>query len=259
MSLIRLQNLVIGYKTEPISTALSVELPPKQVICLLGANGCGKTTLLKTILGLLKPIQGEIFIDDKNQAQWTRKQLAQFIGYVPQAHHSLFPFSVEEVVLMGRTAYLDWYRSPHIQDIDIAVDSLKTLGIEHLRKRIYTQLSGGERQLVLLARALAQQPHCLIMDEPTSSLDFGNQLRVLEYIDKLRNTGLSILFTTHQPEQAKQTADQVMLFHQGRIIAQGKPQMVMTLNNLALIYHLDPAVLQKNLSFLNERRKYEDY
>ena len=158
MSLIRLQNVVIGYKTTPISTALSLELPAKQVICLLGANGCGKTTLLKTVLGLLKPLQGEIFIDAKAQSQWTRNELAQFIGYVPQAHHHLFPFSVEEVVLMGRTAYLDWYRCPKKDDINIAVDSLKTLGIEHLRRRIYTQLSGGERQLVLIARALAQQP-----------------------------------------------------------------------------------------------------
>ncbi len=252
MSLFELKNLVIGYKNTPISTALNLQVPQRQVIVLLGANGCGKTTLLKSLLRLIPTLSGSITIAAKPQAQWSNRQLARFIGYVPQAHQAVFPFKVEDVVLFGRTAYLPWYRVPQRQDRDIARQCLQSLNIDGLRHRSYNQLSGGERQLVLIARALAQQPQCLIMDEPTSNLDFGNQLRVLEYIEQLKASGLSILFTTHQPEQARRIADQSLLFHQGRIIAQGKPTETMTLENLATIYQLTPSVLRKNLTFLTE-------
>lgn len=260
MTLFSLNNVVIGYQSSAISTALNCQLPEKQILVLLGANGCGKTTLLKSMLKLIPSLKGEIYFKNKALSKWDNRQLAQSIGYVPQAHHAIFPFKVEDVVLFGRTAHLSWYQVPQKQDRDIAQQCLATLGIEHLRHRIYNHLSGGEQQLVLIARALAPQPDCLIMDEPTSNLDFGNQIRILEYIYQLKEQGLSILFTTHQPEQAKQIADQVLLFHQGNLIAQGQPQQVMTLSNLSLIYQLPYSTLQKNLSFLMmPEEKYEHH
>ncbi|AKD38882.1 hypothetical protein I926_07830 [Pasteurella multocida subsp. multocida OH4807] len=251
MSLIQLNDLSIGYKKTVLASEINLQLEANQIICLLGANGCGKTTLLKTILGLLPALSGEILLQNRPHFEWTQKQLAQFIGYVPQVHH-LFHFTVQEVVLMGRTAHLSWYSTPKKSDIDIAEQCLDTLGIAHLSQRFYHQISGGERQLVLIARALAQQPSFLIMDEPTSNLDFGNQLRVLEKIEQLKQRGLSILMTTHQPEQSMQIADRAILFHQGKIIANGEPKHTLTTKNLATIYQLDEQLLRKNLRTIYE-------
>ncbi|AET16830.1 TPA: ABC transporter ATP-binding protein [Pasteurella multocida] len=246
MSLVTLKHVSIGYKKQVLASDLNLQLEPNQVVCLLGANGCGKTTLLKTLLGLLPTLAGEILLQNRPHFTWTQKELAQFIGYVPQVHH-LFHFTVQEVVLMGRTAQLAWYSSPKQKDIAIAEQCLSTLGIAHLSQRFYHEISGGERQLVLIARALAQQPAFLIMDEPTSNLDFGNQIRVLEKITQLKQTGLSILMTTHQPEHSFHVADRTILFHQGRIIANGTPKQTLTTQNLAKIYQLDEDVLRKNL------------
>lgn len=249
MSLIQLHNLSIGYPKHIIAKDLNLSFNGNEVVCLLGANGCGKTTLLKTILGVLPKLSGELLIQNKDQKQWQRNLLAQFLGYVPQAHNHVFPFTAEEVVLMGRTAHLSWCSSPKQVDKDIAQSCIERLGIAHLAQQPYTQLSGGERQLVLIARALAQEPTFLIMDEPTASLDFGNQIRVLEQIEQLKQQGLSILMTTHQPEHAMRIADRIILFHQGNVIADGDPQSCLTADNLATIYSLDKSVISKNLHF----------
>lgn len=247
MSLIQLQDLTIGYRGQIIAEKLNLSFQSQEVTCLLGANGCGKTTLLKTILGVLPKISGEIFINQKPQQKWQRSELSKYLGYVPQAHNHVFPFTVEAVVLMGRTAHLDWYSSPKAEDKVIAHECIQQLGIEHLTHKPYTQLSGGQQQLVLIARALAQNPSFLIMDEPTASLDFGNQMRVLEQIEKLKAQGLSILMTTHQPEHAMQIADRIILLDHGNIIADGSPKECLTLKNLAKIYALDEAIIAKNL------------
>lgn len=246
MSLLQLQDLSIGYGGNVLASSLNLTLEPHQVICLLGANGCGKTTLLKTILGLLPPLSGSILFKNRPHLSWTQKALAQWIGYVPQVHQ-LFQFTVLDMVLMGRTAYLAWYSSPKKADIDIAEHCLATLGIAHLSQRFYHQISGGERQLVLIARALAQQPACLMLDEPTSHLDFGNQIRVLEKIAQLRDNGLSIFMTTHQPAHSLHIADRAILFHQGTILVEGAVKQTLTVKNLATLYHLDETILRKHL------------
>lgn len=247
--MIELKQLSIGYQF-PLAEQLNLCFQTGKITALLGSNGCGKTTLLKTILGILGPFQGEIFIQNRPHITYSQKELASLIGYVPQAHHGIFAFRVLDVVLMGRTAFFSWFSSPKLSDIQVAQNCLARLGILALQDKIYTQLSGGERQLVLIARALAQQPQCLIMDEPTSNLDFGNQIRVLEQIVQLKQQGLTIIFTTHQPEQAFYYTDQVVLFHQGKIMAQGFPQNVMTIEHLSKIYHLDKHQIQRALPFL---------
>ncbi|MBP6115346.1 MAG: ABC transporter ATP-binding protein, partial [Neisseriaceae bacterium] len=178
------------------------------------------------------------------------KQLAQKVGYVPQAHQDLFPYLVLDMVQMGRTAHLSWFSTPGPKDQAIAHACLAQMGISHLSARRYTELSGGERQLVLIARALAQQPRLLIMDEPTASLDFGNQIRVLATIEQLKAQGLAILLTTHQPEHAHRVADRVVLLHQGQILANGKPAEVLTAAHLATLYNLEEAQLHQHLAFL---------
>ncbi|EIJ68992.1 ABC transporter ATP-binding protein [Pasteurella bettyae] len=238
------RDLSIGYHKSAVGFDLNFTLNQQEVVCLLGANGCGKTTFLKTLLGLLTPIAGEVYLNHKALSTFSAREIAQMIGYVPQAHQ-LFPYSVEEVVLMGRTAHLPWYSTPNKQDIAIVHQSLESLNIAHLTQRIYTELSGGERQLVLIARALSQQTNILILDEPTSNLDFGNQIKVMEHIQNLKRQGFTILLTTHQPEQAEQIADRVLLFHQGHIIADAPPEKTLTIENLAQIYGLEEQLLRK--------------
>lgn len=250
MSILALDSVNTGYRERVVGKNINLHFLPNQVMCLLGGNGCGKTTLLKTILGTLRPLAGSILVDGRSQQTWTRRELARFIGYVPQAHNDMFPFTVQQVVLMGRTAHMSWSSTPGRHDRDVARDCLGMLGIERLSDRLYTQLSGGERQLVLIARALAQQPRFLIMDEPTASLDFGNQIRVLEHINTLKSQGMTILFTTHQPDQAAQIADQVVLLHEGGIFGVGKVTEVLTAEKLGALYGLDQAVVSRSLGFL---------
>jgi len=218
---------------------VTFHVDPGELVCVLGPNGCGKTTLLKNILGLLKPSCGSILIDGKDVHKLSPQKLAQLMGYIPQNHTPPFPYKVSEVVLMGRTPYLTSLAMPDKKDLDIAYDSLKKLNITHLKDKIYTKISGGERQMVLIARALAQEPKILIMDEPTSSLDFGKQNLVLEHVRMLSQKGISILMVTHDPAHALFCADKVITMKQGRILKIGNAQDVVSEDMLKYIYDMD--------------------
>lgn len=248
--LLQLHDLGTGYRQRLVCGGIQFTLPARSVTCLLGANGCGKTTLLKTILGNLPPLRGSITIAGRPQTSYSRAELARCLSCVPQSQSSGFAFTVEEVVLMGRTAHLPWYRTPQKSDRAIALQCLQTLDAAHLLQRNFNQLSGGERQLVLIARALAQQPQILIMDEPTASLDFGNQIRILEQIQALRTQGLAILMTTHQPEHARQVADHIVLLHQGKMRAQGPGAEILSARHLGAIYGLEPQTITSHLPWV---------
>ncbi len=247
--LILLDQVVLGYGRKKISNPLTIDFNHNEVVVLLGANGCGKTTLLKTALRLILPLSGHILLKNRDQAKWQRRALAKLIGYVPQAQSHLFAFDVEDIILMGRTAYIGWGNSPAAEDYKIVQDVVARLGIEKLQKKRYPELSGGEKRLVLIARALVQQPEVLIMDEPTASLDYGNQLRILEQVLALKAEGMTILMTTHQPEHAYQVADRLLLMHNGEILADGVGSEVLTTRNLATIYQLEERIIQQNLNF----------
>ena len=156
-------SAVCGYRDKVILKDISFSVSSSEILCLLGPNGVGKTTLFKTILGFLKLKGGSVRVDGEDLAGWSRKKYAQRIGYVPQMHTPPFPFTVFDVVAMGRTAHLDAFASPSRADLEIAADALDSLGITPLKDRIYTEISGGERQMVLIARALTQQPQLLVM------------------------------------------------------------------------------------------------
>jgi iron complex transport system ATP-binding protein len=224
------------------------------VLCLLGPNGSGKTTLFRTLLGLLPAQGGRVAMDGADLSSRARHEVARLVSYVPQAHAAFFPFTVEEVVLMGRTAHLGVFSSPARHDREVAGAVLERMRLAPLADSIYTRISGGERQLTLIARALAQEARIVVMDEPTANLDFGNQVRVLEHIRSLARSGIGILLSTHDPDQAFLCANRVAMLHEGRLARLGAPDEVITAESLKQIYGVEVAVIRVPLPGGGERR-----
>ncbi len=241
-AVLTVRSLDFGYHGRAVGRGVSFAVAPGEVLCWLGPNGGGKTTLFRTLLGLLPALAGEVRVDGTELSRWTRRAVARRIAYVPQAHASFFPFAVRDIVLMGRTAHLGLFAVPGAHDIAEADAALARLGIAHLAERVYTEISGGERQLALIARALAQAPQLLVMDEPTASLDFGNQVRVLEQVRDLAASGIAVLLSTHDPDHAFLVADRVALLHGGRLLALGRPEETVTPATLRQLYGIDVAV-----------------
>ncbi|MEG0476783.1 MAG: ABC transporter ATP-binding protein [Raoultibacter sp.] len=241
------KDLHCGYGRKEIVHGVSFELEKGEFVCVIGSNGCGKTTLLKNLLGLVKAFSGEVVMQGKNVQTLSDLQRAQMFAYIPQAHTPPFPYSVADVVLMGRTPYVGRMARVSAEDRRIAWEAMCTLGIEHLAQRTYTKLSGGQQQLILIARALTQQPELIIMDEPTASLDFGNQHTVLARMRDLVKTGVSVLMVTHDPHHAFYCADRVVVMGQGRIIAEGPPDTIVTQQCLEAIYHTHVDVVEVTL------------
>lgn len=230
-------KLTIGYGERVVGRDLDVSLREGEVLALLGPNGGGKTTLLKTLLGLLPAQSGTVRLGDKPLSDFSIRERAKEIAYVPQVHAGTFAFTVETVVLMGRTAHGSIFAGPNAKDREVAAQTLERFGIGVLRDRPYTEISGGERQLVLLARALAQEPRFVVLDEPTASLDFGNQGKVMREIRALAGSGLGVLFTTHDPNHALRAADRAFLLRAGERLAEGPVKEVLSRQTLEALYN----------------------
>lgn len=237
--MLELRDLAFGYGTRQVGGGVSLILRPGEVLALLGPNGAGKTTLFKTMLGLLAPLGGEVLLDAAPLETLDRKERARRIAYVPQAHAALFPFTVRDVVLMGRAAQIAPFSAPGRNDREVAAAALERLGMAHLSDRPYTEISGGERQMTLIARALAQQPKVLIMDEPTASLDYGNQMRVLGHVRRLASEGMAVVLSTHNPDHVFMVADRVAMLHEGRLAGLGAPADVLTVERVKQLYNID--------------------
>lgn len=235
--MLEIKHVSCGYGKKEIVHDISFKVEAGEFVCILGPNGSGKTTLLKSILGLLPPSSGSIFLGGRNIHRMSEAELGQGMGYIPQAHTPPFPFSVIDVVLMGRTPHLSTLSMPDKDDEKIALESLAELNIVHLKDMKYTKISGGERQLVLIARALAQRPKILVMDEPTSSLDFGNQHIVLEKLRQLSRKGMSILMVTHDPDHALYCASKVIMIKKGRLLKKGSPEETISEESMEDIYN----------------------
>jgi iron complex transport system ATP-binding protein len=242
---IELRNAAFSYaKGGMVFEGLSFSARSPGVYCLLGPNGCGKTTLLKCLAGLLRLESGEVLLYGRSIASQKRRAIASEVGYIPQEHSRSFAYSVFDMVLMGRAPHLGMLSSPSRKDFAIAAECLDKVGIAGLANSRFTEISGGERQMVQIARVLAQQPRIMLLDEPTSHLDFHNQALILRWISRLAAEGLIVIMSSHVPNHAITYASHVALMHQGRMVAAGKPAEVVTEANLREIYRIDVRIFE---------------
>jgi iron complex transport system ATP-binding protein len=236
---VHIENASFSYADQTVFSNVNLDILPGEVLCLLGPNGCGKTTLLRCINGALKLEKGSIRLGDRDIKAMTSTAVARQIGFVFQEHSAPFPYTVIDVVTMGRAPHLKLFAAPGATDVKIADDALETVGMSHLRDKPYTQISGGERQLVLIARTIAQQPDIILLDEPTSHLDLKNQTLILRMINRLARQGLSVMMSSHLPNHALLYSNRVILMMDGGLLSMGRPDEVITEDTLRQIYGID--------------------
>jgi iron complex transport system ATP-binding protein len=232
---LRASGLAIGHGKRVLARGIDLAIEPGTVTCLLGPNGAGKTTLFRTLLGLSPPLAGTVSIGGRPLAALSRKGFARAVAYVPQAHAGPFPYTARDLVLMGRTAHLDLFEQPGRQDAEIAHRALDALGIGGLAGQTIDRLSGGQRQLVFIARALAQRAPIVVMDEPAASLDIANRLMLRCTIRRLAGEGLGIIVSTHEPDEAFALADAAALIGPAGFAA-GPAAEVLTESALSVLY-----------------------
>ena len=232
-----------SYGARRLLTDVGLRLAYGEVVSLLGANGAGKSTLLRILLGFLAPSQGQVTLEGKPLVNITRRQMAQRMAYVPQVHSVHFPYRVSDIVLLGRFPHTGMTRGPNAQDHQAAERAMQRMGIVQLQDRPYTEISGGERQRVMIARALAQCARILVLDEPVTGLDYGNQIRLLQHLRQLADEGYAVLMTTHHPEHALRAADRIILLESGRISVDGATREVLTPEAVSKLYGIPVAAL----------------
>lgn len=240
--MLEVKSLAFSYGNRPVFKNISFSLKKGEIMCILGPNGAGKSTLIKCIAGILKPDNGSVFIQGEDTVSLGVRGIARNIGYVPQQNEVVFPFTVLDFVVMGRAPHLSMFASPGAEDIKLAKESLATVGISDLTERPVAKLSGGQSQMVLIARALVQKPALLLLDEPTSHLDFGNQILVLETVQKLASLGMSIVMNTHMPDHAFLLGDRAAALSGGRLVAVGKVETVVTSKIMSSVYGVNVAI-----------------
>ncbi len=210
-----------------------------RLLCLLGPNGVGKSTLFKAILKILPEYEGQIYLDGKDTSGLSVREMARRVAYIPQSSAPTFNYSVFDMVMMGMAAQLPGLGSPGRRQEEMVEDALDHLGISHLRDKGFSHISGGERQLVLIARAMVQEAHTLIMDEPTANLDYGNQILVLSQARRLTEEGYTVIQSTHQPEQAFMFADEIIAMKDGRVLEQGPPGAIIRRELIHKLYGVE--------------------
>lgn len=247
--IIEVKNATFSYGEKEVLHKVSISVKAGEIFCIVGPNGCGKTTLLDCILGIFRLRTGQILLDKEPIFDLSEKQRAEKMAYIPQDHERTFPYTVEEIVLMGRAHKTRIFSSPGDRDRDVAVEAMKRVGISSLAHKPYTQISGGEAQLVMIARALAQQSKIIVMDEPTAHLDFKNELLLLETItDLVRNRNITIIMATHYLNHAYYFENNgvpaaLALMNNGNFQAVGSPRQILDEGNIKKIYGVNSKVI----------------
>ena len=251
--IIEIRGAAYSYGGPMVFEALDLNVYPGEILCLMGNNGCGKTTLIDSILGFHEISRGTIRISGQEAEGMKPQELARQIAYVPQIHDRSFPYMVKDVVLMGRTAHKGTLSSPGEEDRSICEEAMRICGIDHLADRPYTRISGGELQMVMLARAIVQEAPLIIMDEPASHLDFRNEMLFLEMVVRLvREKSVGVLLATHSPNQAFYFENagvpvRVALMAEQRIRSLGRPSEILDEESLRQAYHMDVRVADVDL------------
>jgi len=227
------------HEGKDVISDLSIEVPEGKVTAVLGPNGIGKTTFLHLALGWLKPLEGDVYLQGKSLAGYSRRELGRSVSLVPQSEHIAFEYSVLEYVLLGRSPYLKPLALPGVEDVRAAEQALDEVGIRCLEEKPVNELSGGEAQMMLLARSLAQQSDVILMDEPTSHLDISNKVKVFELIKKLSARGVTVLMTSHEPDEAFAVSQFAILIGRNGDFYAGDTAAVMTAENLKKVYGVD--------------------
>jgi len=245
-ALLALQEVTFRYNShgQVVFERFSIQVRSGSITAILGPNGAGKTTMLHLLLGWLHPQDGRVLLNDQPLRAYSRRELGQWIALVPQGEHIPYDYTVLEYALFGRTPYLRPLDMPTEEDRQAARQALEQVGISEKEHQFVTRMSGGERQLVLIARALAQQPRILLLDEPTSHLDLGNKNRLLHLLHELNCQGVTILLTTHEPEVAAGVASDVILMNRGRVLRSGPLEQVFTSQALSEAYGVNVRVHQ---------------
>ena len=236
---LKVEHLDFYFGKRQILKDICFEAQGGEFLSILGPNGVGKSTLFRCILNLLHPSAGTITLDGRDIRQMTTRELAQYIAYIPQFHNPTFNYSVLDMVLMGTASQLGTLETPGNAQLEIAHNALARMKIEHLAEHPYGFCSGGEKQLCLIARAIAQRAKVLVMDEPSASLDFGNRIRVMQTVRSLVSDGYTVVQTTHDPEQAYMYSDKILAIHDGHVLAWGTPQEVMDGALMSKLYGID--------------------
>jgi iron complex transport system ATP-binding protein len=243
MPLIRAQNINFSYAEKQVIENVSFTVDEGQITTIIGPNGSGKTTLLKIINGTLFPDAGEMLIDGKDTKEWLRKEIAKKVAIVPQETSNIFPFYAEEIVLMGRFPHLNNYRFENENDYRVVQEAMKKTDTLAFARRRFNELSAGERQRVLIARALAQEPKILLLDESTVFLDLKHQVQFLTLLRQLNvSEQLTVIFVTHDINLAAQNADKIILLYSGKIYAIGNPAEVISARNIKEVYEIEVLV-----------------
>jgi len=237
--MIDVQKLSFAYSGRQVLRDVSFEAGAGEFISVLGANGVGKSTLFKCMLNILRDYSGKVTVDCRDIRTMSVRELAGNIAYIPQMSASSFNYSVEDIVLMGTTAGLGLVRSPGKEERRRAEQAMERMGIIHLRKRCFHHISGGERQLAIIARALSQNAKYLLLDEPSSALDFGNQMLILNQARALTREGYAVIQSTHDPEKAYMFSDRIIAMKDGSVLTQGTPSEVLSGENVTALYGID--------------------
>lgn len=239
MAALEVKDLAFSYGSHHVLRGVNFAAEPGDFIAVLGPNGVGKSTMFKCVLGFLSGYEGQVLVGGEDARRMKRKELARKVAYIPQSSEQVFDYTVLELVLMGSAARVSLFATPGVEEEQRALEVLAELGIEHLAYQGCGQISGGEYQLVLLARTLVQDAKVLVMDEPTANLDYGNQYRVMERIARLAKRDFVVMMAAHDPNQVLLHANRALVIDKGAVRADGAPADVMTDELLSSLYGID--------------------